>query len=264
MLHEKICDSVTLAELTGDEERLFHRIVVKADDYGRFHAIPELLLGACFPLLVEKISVEQVRMWRDRLAEVGLIELYMVDGREYLQLVTWDSYQRRRGSKPKFPAPLEGAATRRELPRVADICGSRVVKTGSREPEDVNRKTVDGSREASGEPPPTAAAAAAKKTPGDVFEKPEIPEALAPNAANYALGAKVGLSRRQVDAEALAMLAHYRAVGQVRDDWHATLGGWLRNGPRIDQPARASPSSQNGRETFEDGTEIRRVEGMTA
>src|SRR4051812_39727061 len=130
MLHEKICDSVTLAELTGDEERLFHRLVVKADDYGRFHAHPSLLLGACFPLLIEKISVEQVREWRDRLADVGLIALYSVDGREYLQLVTWEAYQRQRGSKPKFPPPLEGAEIRGELPQAADICGSRVVKTG--------------------------------------------------------------------------------------------------------------------------------------
>lgn len=130
MLHEKICDSATLAELTGDEERLFHRLVVKSDDYGRFHAHPSLLLGACFPLLIEKISVEQVQKWRDRLAEVGLIALYTVDGREYLQFVTWQNYQRKRDSKPKFPPPLEGAETRGELPQAAEDFGSRVVKTG--------------------------------------------------------------------------------------------------------------------------------------
>lgn len=147
LLYEKICDSATLAELTGDEERLFHRLVVKADDYGRFHAHPSLLLGACFPLLIEKLEVAQVRAWRDRLADVGLIRVYEVEGREYLQLVTWGEYQRQRGSKPKFPPPLGGAESCGESPQAADICGSRVVKTrrpvaGSRRPEADTRGPV--------------------------------------------------------------------------------------------------------------------------
>jgi hypothetical protein len=158
MLHEKICDSVTLAELTGDEERLFHRLVVKADDYGRFHAHPSLLLGACFPLLIEKISVEQVRAWRDRLADVGLIALYSVDGREYLRFLTWVNYQRQRGSKSKFPPPLEGAEIRGELPQAADVCGSRVVKTGGRKTKDVDdRRGRSRVRPRERRPPPPTA-----------------------------------------------------------------------------------------------------------
>lgn len=76
--------------------------------------------------------------------------------------------------------------------------------------------------------------------------KTPAPEALAPNAANYALGARLGMSREQVAAKASAMLAHYRGSGELRDDWHAVLGGWLKNAPKFDQPARASPSSSNG------------------
>lgn len=192
MLHEKICDSVTLAELTGDEERLFHRLVVKADDYGRFHAHPSLLLGACFPLLIAKVTIEQVEAWRDRLAEVGLIALYVVEGREYLQLVTWDSYQRQRGSKSKFPDPPQFAASCGGSPRVADktdapatesaalpdtesgfaatcgelrrvaaSCGSRVVKTGF--PEDVD---VDDRRRRSPPTPPPSGRGNGAAAPG--------------------------------------------------------------------------------------------------
>lgn len=247
MLHEKICDSVTLAELTGDEERLFHRLVVKADDYGRFHAHPSLLLGACFPLLIEKIDVSTVRAWRDRLAEVGLISLYTVDGREYLQLVTWEAYQRQRGSKPKFPPPLEEAETRGDLPQAADICGSRVVKTGGREPEDDRRETIDEGRGAS-----VAAAApprprAGQSSGGRVSSGTEPPETLEPTETDYQVGEAAGLSRGQVDQAAAQMLDHWRSVGAKRADWHAALRKWLRDEARFKQPpGRASPSSQTG------------------
>lgn len=178
MLHEKICDSVTLAELTGDEERLFHRLVVKADDYGRFHADPRLILGACLPLFVDKIELEQVQAWRDRLAEVGLITLYTVDGREYLQLVTWSGYQRQRDSKPKFPPPLEGAETRGESPQAAETSGSRVVKTGFPGAVDVD---VSGGRGPVAREPQAAAAQNGAAAPGRGRTKaPELANGVAP------------------------------------------------------------------------------------
>ena len=248
LIYEKICDSATLAQLTGDEERLFHRLVVKADDYGRFHAHPSLLLGACFPLLIEQIGTDDVRAWRDRLVDVGLVALYVVDGREYLQLVTWPSYQRQRGSKPKFPPPLEGAETCGELPQAADICGSRVVKT--RNPEAGSRRPVAGSREPlrAGAPEAGAAAPAARSKRGSK-PRTDPPETLEPNEADYARGAKLGMSPAQVDAKVASMLDYHRRQGYDSADWHASLRTWLDKAPQYDRqqpPGRASPPSQNG------------------
>lgn len=39
------------------------------------------------------------------------------------------------------------------------------------------------------------------------------------------------------------MLDYWRAKGESRADWHATLRTWLRNAPKFDQPARASPAN---------------------
>lgn len=36
MIKESICTSETLAQLTPEEERLFYRLLVNADDFGRF------------------------------------------------------------------------------------------------------------------------------------------------------------------------------------------------------------------------------------
>lgn len=248
MLHEKICDSATLAELSSDEERLFHRLVVKADDYGRFHADPKLILGACLPLFVDKIEVSTVRMWRDRLADAGLIDLYVVEGREYLQLVTWGRYQRQRGSNPKFPPPLEGAETCGESPQGAEISGSRVVKTGGRKTLTGRRKTEDEGRGPARAQARGTALANETDAPDLHRAKTPPPDHLEPTSSEYRLGETVGLSRGQVDAMAEAMLDHYRATGEHRVDWHSTLRGWIRKAPMYDQDARtrSEPVPSNG------------------
>jgi hypothetical protein len=265
MLHEKICDSVTLAELTGDEERLFHRLVVKADDYGRFHAHPSLLLGACFPLLIEKISVEQVRAWRDRLADVGLIALYSVDGREYLRFLTWVNYQRQRGSKSKFPPPLEGAEIRGELPQAADVCGSRVVKTGGRKTIDVD---VDDRRGPVAGAPAREAAPAANgatapnpapegSTPAKKSSETPCPSEFPLDERHYAYAAERGFDRARTEAITAAFLKHHRFKGTLGSDWFSGWQGWVDRQVGIDlrDQQRAPPTARNGHSRSASGSE---------
>lgn len=244
LIYEKICDSVTLAELTADEERLFHRLVVKADDYGRFHAHPSILRGSCFPLLLDSITSEQVGAWRDRLVEVGLIVMYAAGGREYLQFLTWPSYQRLRGSKPKFPDPPSSGET---LPQLAADCGSRVVKT--RNPVADGRRPVAGSRESMRAGARAPAADAAPKAKGQTGRKSSgktsPPDNLEPTDTDYRVGEAVGLSRGQVDFLVGAMLDYFRGKGEQRADWHATFRNWIRNSPRYDR-GHGAAVSRNG------------------
>lgn len=143
MLWEKVCTSRTLAELTAEEERFFFRLMVKCDDHGRYQADPSILRGHLFARMLDDISAEAVRHWRDRLAEVGLLTVYEVDGEEYLAVTTWPAYQRRRDSKSKYPPP--GQTTNvSESPQDAAESGSRVVKTGF--PVAGSRGPVAGSR----------------------------------------------------------------------------------------------------------------------
>jgi hypothetical protein len=43
-------DSAAFDGLSAEGERLFIRLLMKADDFGRFHANPKLVKALCFPL----------------------------------------------------------------------------------------------------------------------------------------------------------------------------------------------------------------------
>lgn len=90
-----------MEQVSSDAERLLTRLIMKADDYGRYHADPRLVKAGCFPLL-PKITVEQVNGWIDELAENDLILTYVVNGRTYIVIPDFGqrTYDR---VKPKFP-----------------------------------------------------------------------------------------------------------------------------------------------------------------
>ena len=105
ILKESITTSDTLDQLSADEERMFYRLMVVCDDYGRFDARPLIVLGKCFPLRIGVIKPDHVSGWIDRLEAVGLLWRYRVGGRTYLQITTWDSHQQKRAKNSKWPEP---------------------------------------------------------------------------------------------------------------------------------------------------------------
>ena len=104
IIRESICTSDTLNELSDFEERFWNRLIVNCDDYGIFDARPAVLKARLFPLR-ESLTFKNIADALNRLASVGLIELYQVDGKPYLRVVTWERYQRIRAKKSKFPQP---------------------------------------------------------------------------------------------------------------------------------------------------------------
>jgi len=106
--------------LTDFEERFWHRLTVNCDDFGRFDARPAVLKGRLFPLMDGKTQKNIIDAL-NKLASVGLIELYEVDGRPFLHVVTWDKYQRIRAKRSKFPPP-DGAC--RQMPSNAPVIQS--------------------------------------------------------------------------------------------------------------------------------------------
>ena len=52
-------DSLKFDGLSAEAERLFARLLMKADDYGRYHADPRLVRAGCFPLT--EVGLESVR-----------------------------------------------------------------------------------------------------------------------------------------------------------------------------------------------------------
>lgn len=104
MIRSSICTSDTLNELSDFEERFWHRLIVNCDDFGRFDARPAILKGSLFPLAEGKTKKDMIDAL-NKLASVGLVELYTVDGKPFLHVVKWSKYQRTRATKSKFPPP---------------------------------------------------------------------------------------------------------------------------------------------------------------
>lgn len=108
ILKESICTSDNLDGLSADAESFFYRLLVQCDDYGRMDARPPILLSRCFPLRLDRVTTAMVSHWLDQLRHAGLITLYSVNGKPYLQFNTWDKHQQVRAKRSKFPASDEG------------------------------------------------------------------------------------------------------------------------------------------------------------
>ncbi len=105
ILKESITTSDTIDCLSAEEERLFYRLLVKCDDYGRFDARPLVILGQCFPLKIGKIGNKTIQRWLSKLEQVGLLRLYVAEDRPYLQMKTFSKHQQVRATKSRYPGP---------------------------------------------------------------------------------------------------------------------------------------------------------------
>lgn len=101
ILKESICRSDSIDSLSWFEEVLFYRLIVVCDDYGRFDGRIPIIKGTCFPL--KDIRTGEIEKALSKLSAVGMVEMYEVQGRPYLQLTAWRNHQQIRARKSKFP-----------------------------------------------------------------------------------------------------------------------------------------------------------------
>lgn len=102
ILKESICRSDSIDSLSWFEEVFFYRLLVVCDDFGRFDGRIAIIKGTCFPL--KDITNKDIEKALNKLSAVGLIRAYEVQGRPYLQLVTWEKHQQIRAKKSKYPS----------------------------------------------------------------------------------------------------------------------------------------------------------------
>ena len=119
ILWEDICSSADIDMLSPFEETVFYRLLVVVDDYGRIDARPNFLKSKLF-VTKNGITEKSIRDALLKLALVGLVRFYEVDGKSFLYLPKWSSHQRLRVTKPKYPAPV---IENEVLPQVAADCG---------------------------------------------------------------------------------------------------------------------------------------------
>lgn len=106
-IHPDSCRSELLAACTAEQERCFWRLLPQCDDEGRCEDAPKVLAAFMFPMNEEIVGAD-VDGWLGRLARLGLIVRYEVDGRRYLAVDAneWNDHQHpQRPTPSKFPAP---------------------------------------------------------------------------------------------------------------------------------------------------------------
>ncbi len=102
-LREGILTSDRVNRLGVHAELFYRRLMSVVDDYGRFDARPSVLRVACYPLKVDATREADISRFLTEVQEAGLIALYAVNGKPYLEMR--DFNQRTRAKFSKFPAP---------------------------------------------------------------------------------------------------------------------------------------------------------------
>lgn len=111
ILRAEALTSRRLGAVSAEAEALYYRLLLVADDYGRYWAEPALVQAATYPR-----GERQVAEALEELFAVGLLVRYEVDGEPYLAFARWLQRADRRSSS-KFPDPPREVAGIRGNPR---------------------------------------------------------------------------------------------------------------------------------------------------
>jgi hypothetical protein len=109
LIREGIITSKPVAALVNDAswfgEVFYRRLHQLVDDFGRYTADPALLRVYMFPLHIDKVREADCTRLLVACEKAGLIRLYAVDGKRYLEVLKFD--QRMRAQRSKYPAPAD-------------------------------------------------------------------------------------------------------------------------------------------------------------
>jgi hypothetical protein len=103
-IKESICVSEDYNALTPIQRDIFLRLIVKADDFGRYYGRPVLLKSHLAPL--DNITQEEIDDGIRALIERGMVVQYWHENAPYLRLPAWRKHQTTRAKVSKFPADL--------------------------------------------------------------------------------------------------------------------------------------------------------------
>lgn len=95
-------NSDKINDISFQAEVLFLRLIMKADDFGCFYADSKRLKANLFPIK-DSVRDSDISRWMAECQKAGMIVVYEVDSKKYLQIV--DFGQRKRQMQSKFPPP---------------------------------------------------------------------------------------------------------------------------------------------------------------
>jgi hypothetical protein len=118
ILRPGILSSDAVNKLSWPEEVFYRRLMSVVDDYGRFDGRNSVIRASIYPLKLDHVSDSDIGKWKAVCATAGLVRVYFVDGKEFIELLKFN--QRMRG-KARWPEPVDSesqksAASRGEIP----------------------------------------------------------------------------------------------------------------------------------------------------
>jgi hypothetical protein len=154
LIREGFLDSERVNTLTAPAECFYHRLLLAADDYGRFDARAQWLRSRLWPVK-EDVRAKDVETWLADSVNAGLVQIYNVDGKDYGLILNYG--QRIQSKKSKFPEPTVNNS---ETPKITEIHGESPCSTV--ENREARKSTAlsgdgdgcgDGDGDGDGEPP---------------------------------------------------------------------------------------------------------------
>lgn len=103
VIRKGFVDSDRVNGLSWFAECLFHRLLLVADDFGFYDARVPYLKSQLFGMKPDPVRDADIQRALASVEGAGLIRIYSVDGKPYLQILNYG--QRLQNKKPKYPTP---------------------------------------------------------------------------------------------------------------------------------------------------------------
>ncbi len=118
IIRDGILSSESVASLSWRAEVFYRRLMSVVDDYGRHDARAVVLRAALYPLQLDRMSNSDIQGCLDEVETAGLVRIYYVAGRSYLEIC---KFGQRIRTAAKWPAPPDENDA--SSPHVAADCG---------------------------------------------------------------------------------------------------------------------------------------------
>lgn len=256
IIREGFLTSDKVDKLSWVEECFYHRLLLAVDDYGRYHADPPLLIGKIMPRKIGNVSNQDIEKWLTACVTAGLVRVYGVDGKRYLEVLQFD--QRTRAKKSKFPAPDEEKtdACQSNDGHVSDICQSRDshplaytetnTDTYTKSKTETKTKTKEAAPDGSLDFPPPSRSSSMVPLPESVEEVEEYmrqclihpldPEALRSSAERF--------------------YDHYVEQGNFIRNWKSRATIWAKDDAYREQDRKRLEKQKFGSDPFPDSADL--------
>lgn len=189
-----------VVEVSFEARLLFIALWTLADREGRLEDRPKKIKMAAFP--ADSVDVDQML---EELADVGLIERYLVGGMRLINIPNFRKHQSPHHKEPPSTLPPPGASPGQapDKPETGPGQAALIADSGFLNPD---------------------------SSPSEKARKRALPEDFTPTVDHFELAKTVGVD---LEAEFEQFRDYHRAKGSTMKDWNAALRTWLRNAQKF-------------------------------